>query len=194
MSGRTMCTCLTTRWRVLLLPTEVLKLRKSRKVWMKRSKLCWRRLPTERRSPSRLRKNEHFSVDYIVGWWPSVVWGGSGDARDGPSAVFDVQLHFGGAAGAQGSSVACAAGDGGCGARAVGAGFRCNLRAQRAPLDRAGEIVARALAAGAVHGAQRAAADRAARLQLPVPLGRGAEHRRPGVGRDRVYQEPRAAA
>src|ERR1700676_253388 len=147
-----------------------------------------------RPTSNRLRKNEQFSVDYIVGWWPSVVWGGSGDARDGPSAVFDVQLHFGGAAGAQGSSVACAAGDGGCGARAVGAGFRCNLRAQRAPLDRAGEIVARALAAGAVHGAQRAAADRAARLQLPVPLVRGAEHRRPSVGRDRVYQEPRAAA
>jgi hypothetical protein len=23
--------------------------------------------------PSRLRKNERFSVDYIVGWWASVV-------------------------------------------------------------------------------------------------------------------------
>jgi hypothetical protein len=34
-------------------------------------------------------------------------------ARDGPSAVFDVQLHFGGAAGAQRSSVACDPGDGG---------------------------------------------------------------------------------
>src|SRR5260370_29884181 len=52
------------------------------------------------------------------------MWGGSGDARDGPSAVLDVQLHFGGAAGTRGSSVACAAGDGGCGAGAVGAGLR----------------------------------------------------------------------
>src|SRR5216683_7247147 len=96
--------------------------------------------------------------------WSSVVWGGSGDARDGPSAVFDVQLHFGGAAGARGSSVACAAGDGGCGAQAVGTGLRRDLRVQRAPLDRAGEIVARAVAAGAVHGAQRTAADGATRL------------------------------
>src|ERR1700722_14586116 len=53
MSGRTVCTCLTTRWRVLLLRTEALKLRESRKIWMKRSKLCWKRLPTEARRTAR---------------------------------------------------------------------------------------------------------------------------------------------
>ena len=61
----------------------------------------------------------------------------------------------------------------------LGPAFDVDLPAQRAPLDRAGEIVARALAAGAVRDAQRAAPDRAARLQLPVPLVSGAEHRRP---------------
>src|SRR5271156_2705968 len=130
-------------------------------------------------STSRLRKNERFSVDYNSRMVGICGVKGKRDGRDGPSAVFDVQLHFGGAAGTQRSSVACDPGDGGRGACAVGAVLRYDLRAQRAPLDRAGEAVARALAAGAVHRAQRAVADGAARLQLPVPLVRGAEHRRP---------------
>src|SRR6516162_8730458 len=71
--------------------------------------------------------------------------------------------------------------------------MRC-VREQRASLDPAGEAVAGAVVAGVVHDAQRAAADGAARRQLSVPLVRGAEHRRSGVGRDHLQQEPGAAA
>src|SRR5208282_3615835 len=47
----------------------------------------------------------------------------------------------------------------------------------RAAVDCTGEAVARAFAAGLVHGAERTSADGAARLQLPVPLVRGTEYR-----------------
>ena len=62
------------------------------------------------------------------------------------------------------------------------------------PSIRAGEAAARAAVAGAVHGAQRAAVDGAARLQLPVSLVCGAQHRRSGLGRDGLHQEPGALA
>src|SRR6266436_9702623 len=49
------------------------------------------------------------------------------------------------------------------------------------------------LAAGAVYRAQRAHADGATGLQSAVSLVRGAEHRRSGVGCNRLHQESRAA-
>ncbi len=57
------------------------------------------------------------------------------------------------------------------------------------------EKLLRALAvASAVHGAQRAAADGATRLQPVVPLVCGPEHGRRGVGADGVHEEPRPFA
>src|ERR1700693_4579949 len=52
------------------------------------------------------------------------------------------------------------------------------------------EKLLRAALAGALHGAQRATFDGAARLQLSVSLVCGAQPRRPGVGRDGLHQEP----
>src|SRR6266446_844534 len=49
------------------------------------------------------------------------------------------------------------------------------------------------LAVGAVYRAQRAHADGATGLQSAVSLVRGAEHRRSGVGCNRLHQESRAA-
>ena len=63
-----------------------------------------------------------------------------------------------------------------------------------ASVDCAGAAVARAVAAGVVHGAQRTAADGATRLQFPVPLVRGTEYRRPGMGCDGIHQKPRPPA
>ena len=51
-----------------------------------------------------------------------------------------------------------------------------------------------ALLIAAVHGAQRAAVLRAARLQLAVSLVPRPEHRRPGLGRHGLHEEPRASA
>ena len=66
---------------------------------------------------------------------------------------------------------------------------------QRGPaVDCAGEVVASAVAADAVLDPQRAAADGTDRLQPAVPLVRGPERGRRGLGRDHVHQEPRPVA
>ena len=64
----------------------------------------------------------------------------------------------------------------------------------RAAVDPAGEAVARVAAAGAVHDSQRAAADRADRLQPAVSVVRRPGDGRRGVVADDVYQESRPAA
>ena len=71
--------------------------------------------------------------------------------------------------------------------------IRRDVRQDRAPVDSAGEVAARAADSDAVLGAQRTAADGRDRLQRAVPLVRGHEYGRAGVGRDRVHQEPRPA-
>src|SRR5258705_2611884 len=121
--------------------------------------------PRSRRpSPSRMRKNAEFSArQYIVGQ-EVVAGGGGGDARSGPPAERNVQLHIGGATSTQGSSVAGHPRDGGRGPEGIVMALRRGLRQQRAAVDSAGEASARAAVADAVHGAQRAAVDGAARL------------------------------
>ena len=64
----------------------------------------------------------------------------------------------------------------------------------RAPVDCAGEAAARAVAAGALHDPQRAAADGATRLQPAVSLVRGARDGRRRVVADDVHEESRSAA
>ena len=64
----------------------------------------------------------------------------------------------------------------------------------RPAVDAAGAAAAGAAAAGALHGAQRADADRAARIQPAVSLVRRAGHGRRGVDADDVHEEPRAPA
>src|SRR5260370_24298231 len=68
------------------------------------------------------------------------------------------------------------------------------IRKNRATLDCAGKVVAGALAASAVLGAQRTNVNGTTRLQPAVPLVRGFEHGRLRFGRDRVHEEPRAPA
>src|SRR5450755_2791301 len=62
------------------------------------------------------------------------------------------------------------------------------------PSNRAGEVVAGAVAADALPHPQRALADGGDGLQPVVPLVRGAERGRRGVGREGVQQEPRPPA
>jgi antitoxin (DNA-binding transcriptional repressor) of toxin-antitoxin stability system len=66
-------------------------------------------------SPSRMRKNDEFSVQRYIVEWEVVAGGGGGDARGGPPAERNVQLHIGGAASTEGSSVASHPRDGGLG-------------------------------------------------------------------------------
>src|SRR6266508_2648012 len=75
------------------------------------------------------------------------------------------------------SAMAPDPGDGEHGAGRAAAGFRHALLAGRPALDPAREAAARPAAAGALHRAERALADGAVRLQLVVPLVRGAERR-----------------
>src|ERR1700685_4868636 len=114
-------------------------------------------------------------------------------ARRQRAAGSDVQLYRAGRAGAEGSSAAGDPGDDGRVVAAPGYGVRADVCAGRSAVDCAGEAAAGAVAAGALFGAFGAAADGAAELQPAVPLVRGAEHGRPGVGRDGVYEEPGAA-
>ena len=84
------------------------------------------------RSPKGMR-----TFDYEIGW-SSEMLGPGGDARDGAAAVFDLQLHFGRAAGLQGKPAAGDSRDGGCGA-GVGSHFDAIYANSGRPLVRAGE-------------------------------------------------------
>lgn len=61
---------------------------------------------------------------------------------------------------------------------------------QRLNVDPAGAVTARLAAASGLQRTQRAAADGAVELQLAVPLVRGSEHRRPGVGSLDLFLQP----
>src|SRR5262249_54055435 len=61
-------------------------------------------------------------------------------------------------------------------------------------LGTSGEIVADAVAAGALHGAQRATLVGATGLQPLVPLVCGFEHGRSGMGCDGIFEKPRSVA
>src|ERR1039457_3906997 len=105
-----------------------------------------------------------------------------------------VQLRLDGEAGADGSSVAASA----CHDRR---GFDGDVGeiggiifALWTSLDRSGEIAASVAVTGVVQRAQRTAADGGVELQPAVPLVRWTERGRRGVGGNRVYEEPRAAA
>jgi len=68
--------------------------------------------------------------------------------------------------------------------RAMSLPLRCRVRAWRTAVDCAGEAGARAVVAGAVLGAERAAVDGADRLQPVVPLVRRLGYGRCHLGRD----------
>src|SRR5260370_17944130 len=72
--------------------------------------------------------------------------------------------------------------------------LRGPVRAGGPAVDRTGGVAAGPVVPDPVYDPQRAAADGAARLQLALPLVRGPEHGRAGVGPDRVHQEPPTAA
>src|SRR5579875_656565 len=71
-----------------------------------------------------------------------VVGGEGGDAWDGPSVVFDVLLHIGRAAGAQGSSFAGDSQHGRCRAARVVTAVRRDVRERGTAFDRAGGAAA----------------------------------------------------
>jgi hypothetical protein len=119
--------------------------------------------------------------------------GGECHARGRSAPVGDVQLHLAGEAGAEGSPAAADPGDGGSGSGRALAAVRDALRPDGPAVDRPREAAAGPAAAGALHGPQRAAADGAAGLQPAVPLVRGAERRRSGLGPDGLHQEPGSA-
>src|ERR1017187_603084 len=75
----------------------------------------------------------------------------------------------------------------------VEASARQAVRQDWTALDSTGEAVAGAVAASALLRAQRTHADGTTGLQPVVPLVRGSEHGRPGLGCDGVHQEPSAA-
>ncbi len=86
-------------------------------------------------------------------------------------------------------SIAADPADGRCRAEVTVTGVRSDLCHVRASVDCAGEAAAGVAAADVVHGSQRADADGAAGIQPAVPLVRGPEHGRAGVGADGVQQE-----
>src|SRR5882672_3318172 len=71
---------------------------------------------------------------------------------------------------------------------------REDLLRGRPSLDPARTAAACAFVAGSVHGAERASSDGGAELQPAVPVVRGLEHGRAGLGRHGVQQEPRTAS
>src|SRR5665213_2245249 len=115
-------------------------------------------------------------------------------ARRRSTTEWRIQLHFGGAASPAESSAETATEDGGRGVGGTLAALHQDVRQAGTALYRSRKTVAGAVAASALHHPQRAAVDGAIGLQHAVPLVRGAEHGRPHLGRDGVYQEPRAAA
>src|ERR1700681_1940789 len=112
-------------------------------------------------------------------------------ARKRYSTKCDVQLRFGGAARARRSSSAGDPGTGRCGVERIVAVVWADVPRLGPALNRAGKAAAGAAVATAVFDSQRAAVDGAARIQPAVPLVRGAECGRAGVGADRVQQESR---
>ena len=96
-----------------------------------------------------------------------------------------------------GSGGSSAAGDPGhCerGAEVAVARFRRAVLADRAGVDPAGAAAAGVAAAGVLFDPLGAATGRADRHRPAVPLVRRAGHRRSGVGRHHLHQEPRPAA
>src|SRR5450755_556963 len=112
-------------------------------------------------------------------------------ARKRYSTKCDVQLRFGGAPRAGGSSSAVDPSHGRCGVERIVAVVWADVSGLGPALDRAGKAAAGAAVATAVFDSQRAAVDGAAGIQPVVPLVRGTEHRRTGVGADGVQQESR---
>src|SRR5437899_936681 len=106
------------------------------------------------------------------------------------SAESRIQLFVARGARSPGSSPARDPGDGRCGTESVVAKLRQHVCQSGPAVDRAGEVVASAVAADAVFDPQRVPSDGRNGLQLAVPLVCRAERGRPGVGRDRFYQEP----
>src|SRR5438093_1079563 len=68
---------------------------------------------------------------------------------------------------------------------------RCHVRNDGPAIDSAREAAARPVASDAVLDSQRAAADGRDRLQRTVPLVRGNEYGRRGLGCHHLHQEPR---
>src|ERR1019366_527646 len=105
-----------------------------------------------------------------------------------------VQLYQPGRADCRRSCAAVDSGDGGSRAAGVVGAFRGLVCAAGAAVDSAGEAAAGAVAADSVLRPQRAATDGAARLQPAVPLVRGIEPGRRGLGCDGIHEKPGAAA
>src|SRR5690606_30854849 len=74
------------------------------------------------------------------------------------------------------------------------AALRCDLCEDRPAVDPAGAAAEGAPAPGSVYGAERTDALRAARIQPALPVVRRVGNGRPGLGADRVHEEPRPAA
>src|SRR5450755_1594266 len=90
--------------------------------------------------------------------------------------------------------VAADPGHGGHGAERAIAVVWTDISGLGPAIDRAGKAAAGAAVAAPVFDSQREAVDGTARIQPVVPLVRGAEHRRTGVGANGVQQESRPAA
>ena len=98
-------------------------------------------------------------------------------ARNRSAAESCVQLHFPGAASAQGPSAAADPHHGGRDPEAALAAVQQDVRKSGPPVDSAGTVVARATVADAVFSAQRTAPDGRDGLQHFVPLVCGTEFR-----------------
>ena len=96
-------------------------------------------------------------------------------ARKRSAAESRVQLHFPRAASAQGSFAAGDPHDGGRNPEGAVAAVQQDVLESGSPIDSAGAVVARAVVADAVFGAQRAALDGRDGLQHFVSLVCGAE-------------------
>src|SRR5579859_5192398 len=103
----------------------------------------------------------------------------------------DVQLCGVGRSDSSRSSAARSEETGGCGLGGDVQGFRWAVLAGGTALDCARTVTAGVAAAGVLFGAQRAAPDGAAQLQLADPLVRGLGDRRRGVESRDVQQEAR---
>src|SRR3984885_10516087 len=114
-------------------------------------------------------------------------------ARNRHEAVFDADADV---AGVSGADRAPAAGDqeaGRHGADEALAGVRRNVLVGGAAFDPAGASAQVDVADGVVHGAERAALLRAARLQPALSLVSRYGHGRSELGADGVHEEPRSA-
>src|SRR4026209_2685157 len=130
------------------------------------------------RAPSRVRKNPTFDVGARgeFGYDARNPFQGGAHAWGRPTARSDVQLHLAGSPRAAGPSPPGDPRSDGRGAAGAVAALRGAVCARRPAVDPAGAVAAGPAAASALHGAQRAAADGAARLQPALSLVRGVEH------------------